>query len=153
MDALDRGILAALLRDGRISWQALGAAVGLGPTATADRVRRLREDGALRGFTALLDPAAIGRPLELVADVVLAAADRAAAFEAAVAGIPAVTGAVHLTGPSDYLVQLRCRDPADVDATLAALKAAGAARTETRLVLRHVAGIDPATALGARPPR
>jgi len=144
MDAVDREILALLARDARVSWQDLAAAVALGPTATADRVRRLRDRGVLRRFTVEVDPAGVGRPLELVVDVVLAAADRAEGFEAALATIPAVTDAVHLTGPSDYLVRLRCRDPADIDATLARIKAAGAARTESRLLLRHVAGLDPA---------
>lgn len=148
MDRIDREILAALVRDGRQSWQDLAASVRLGPAATAERVRRLRARGVLRGFAADVDPAALGRPLELVADITLtaAAADR---FEAALAGIPAVVDAVHLTGPSDYVLRLRCADPADIDATVRRLKEAGAARTETRLVLRRVADIDPAGPISA----
>lgn len=149
MDRIDREILAALVRDGRQSWQDLAASVRLGPTATAERVRRLRARGVLRGFAADVDPAALGRPLELVADITLADAAAADRFEAALAGIPAVVDAVHLTGPSDYVLRLRCADPADIDATVRRLKEAGAARTETRLVLRRVAGIDPAGPISA----
>jgi len=147
VDRIDREILGALLRDGRLSWQELAAAVRLGPTATAERVRRLRERGVVRRFTVEVDPAAVGRGMELVADVTLPSPAAADAFEAALGAIPAVVEAVHLTGPSDYLVRLRCADPADVDATLRRLKDAGATRTETRLVLRHVAGIDPTAPL------
>lgn len=147
MDRIDRDILAALVQDGRQSWQDLAALVRLGPTATAERVRRLRERGMLRRFTIEVDPATVGRGLEFFTDVTLSGPSAAAAFEAALGSIPAVIDAVHLTGPSDYLVRLRCTDPDDVDATLRTLKDAGAARTQTRLVLRRVSGIDPLAAL------
>ena len=50
---LDHAILAELRREGRISWRELGERVGLGPTATADRVRRLESIGLIRGGRAL----------------------------------------------------------------------------------------------------
>jgi Lrp/AsnC family transcriptional regulator, leucine-responsive regulatory protein len=144
LDPIDRAILAALLRDGRLSWRDLADAIGLGPTATAERARRLRTDGVLRGFTAVLDPARLGRALEATCDVQLGDDVPAADFEAALREVPAVTDAVHLTGAFDYLLRLACADPADLDATLYALKRAGARRTETRVVLRRIAGLDPA---------
>jgi hypothetical protein len=54
-----------------------------------------------------------------------------------------VTSAVHLTGRGDYLLDVACADPADLDGTLAHLKRIGAAQTETRLVLRRVDVPDP----------
>ncbi len=152
IDRIDRAILAALIADGRLSFRDLAAAVSLGPTATADRVRRLVAQGVVTGFSAAVDPAALGRPLEVACDVRLRPDVTGEAFEAALPGIPAVTDAVHLTGAADYLLRLACADPADLDATVRALKAAGARSTESRLVLRRVAGIDPA-ALVTRPGR
>src|SRR4051812_650016 len=58
LDTLDREILGRLLADARLSYRDLGAAVGLSANAAADRVRRLRRTGAIRSFTAVLDPLA-----------------------------------------------------------------------------------------------
>ena len=55
MDAQDRKALALLLKDGRITWSDLGHALGMSAPAVADRVRKLEEQGVIRGFTALLD--------------------------------------------------------------------------------------------------
>ena len=61
IDVLDRAILAELRIDGRASWRELGERVGLGPTATADRVRRLERHGVIRGYHAqVADPAGSG---------------------------------------------------------------------------------------------
>src|SRR5919198_799453 len=57
MDATDSEILRVLREDGRISWSELGAAVGLSANAAAERVRRMRRDGVIIGFTAIVDPA------------------------------------------------------------------------------------------------
>ena len=60
LDDVDRRILAALRRDGRLSSRALGAEVGMSAGAVAERVRRLESTGAIRGYGAAIDPAAAG---------------------------------------------------------------------------------------------
>src|ERR687898_453306 len=82
MDATDREILGELMRNGRISFRDLGAAVGLSANAAADRVRRLRREGIITGFTANLEPGAAGRGLVALIDVRLAAAGSNEEFEA-----------------------------------------------------------------------
>ena len=99
MDAVDREILGTLMRNGRISYRDLGAAVGLSANAAADRVRRLRRDGVITGFTATVDQGAAGRGLVALIDVRLAAAGTNEAFEEACARLEPVTDAVHVTGP------------------------------------------------------
>ena len=137
MDQLDRAILGELVRNARISYRDLGAAVGLSANAAADRVRRLRRDGVITGFTATLDPAAAGRRLVALIDVRLAAAGTNEAFEAEVAELEAVTDALHVTGRFDYQLRVACRDTAELDRLLRQLKRGGAVtETETRVVLR-----------------
>jgi Lrp/AsnC family transcriptional regulator, leucine-responsive regulatory protein len=63
MDEVDRSILAVLEVDGRISNAELAARVGLSPSPCLRRVRRLEETGVIRGYRALIDPAAVGRGL------------------------------------------------------------------------------------------
>jgi Lrp/AsnC family leucine-responsive transcriptional regulator len=137
MDDIDREILGALVRDGRLSYRDLGAAVGLSANAAADRVRRMRREGVITGFTATVDPGAAGRRLVALIDVRLAAAGTNEEFEAAVARLEAVTDAVHVTGRFDYQLRVACRDTAELDRLLRHLKRdAGVADTETRVVLR-----------------
>jgi Lrp/AsnC family leucine-responsive transcriptional regulator len=137
MDAVDGEILRLLRGDGRMSWQELGAAVGLSANAAADRVRRLRRAGVITGFTALVDPAAGGRTLEALVGVTLAAGTESDDFAAAVARLDPVTEVLHLTGAPDYQLRVSCRDTAELDALLRTLRRRlGAADTETTIVLR-----------------
>jgi Lrp/AsnC family leucine-responsive transcriptional regulator len=137
MDATDREILGELMRNGRISYRDLGAAVGLSANAAADRVRRLLHDGVITGFTATVDPGAAGRGLLALIDVRLAAVGSNETFEAGMAKLEAVLDAVHVTGRFDYQLRVACRDTAELDALLRVLRLRlGATDTETTIVLR-----------------
>ena len=112
MDALDRSILAVLERYGRISNSDLAARVGLSPSPCLRRVRRLEESGVIRGYRALIDPAAIGRSLRVFAGVRLLRHSRAqvVAFEHEVTRLPEVVACHHITGNFDYLLHVEVRD-------------------------------------------
>ncbi|MFF8861729.1 Lrp/AsnC family transcriptional regulator [Streptomyces sp. NPDC015139] len=60
MDHIDRALLARLQQDATQSYAALGQAVGLSAGAAHERVRKLRERGAIRRTAAEVDPAAVG---------------------------------------------------------------------------------------------
>jgi len=139
LDPTDREILAVLRDEARISWQELGQRVHLSANAAADRVRRLQRRGVIIGFTTVIDPAALGRPFEAVVGVRAVPGTDRDVLEGWLRAQPVVVEAVHLTGPHDYFVRARCRDAAELDVFLMAMKAeAGVAETETRVVLRHV---------------
>jgi Lrp/AsnC family transcriptional regulator, leucine-responsive regulatory protein len=137
MDATDREILGELVRNARLSYRDLGARVGLSANAAADRVRRLRRDGVITGFTALVDPAAGGRVLEALVGVTLATGTDSDAFAAAAARLEPVTEVLHLTGAPDYQLRVACRDTAELDLLLRALRLKlGVVDTETTVILR-----------------
>jgi Lrp/AsnC family leucine-responsive transcriptional regulator len=112
MDEIDRAILTALDKHGRISNNELAERVGLSPSPCLRRVRRLEETGVIRGYQALIDPAAIGRGLRVFAGVRLIRHARAdvVEFERAVIQIPEVVHAHHVTGNYDYLLQVEVAD-------------------------------------------
>lgn len=62
-DAVNHRLLDLLTQDGRASYQALADEVGLSRPAVMERIKRLEESGAIRGYTAVLDRARIGRPV------------------------------------------------------------------------------------------
>ena len=122
-----------------MSFQALGDMVGLSPNAARDRVRALVSRGVITGFHAHVDIGRIDRRLRAMIDVRLRSPDHAAQFERLVRAHPGVEEAVHLTGPSDYVVRVACADPTELDDFIRAMKEEGGVRdTQTRLVLRIV---------------
>jgi DNA-binding Lrp family transcriptional regulator len=60
LDATDRRIIAVLAVNGRISLNDLGEQVGLSPSPCWTRVRRLEAEGVIRGYSAIIDNAALG---------------------------------------------------------------------------------------------
>jgi Lrp/AsnC family leucine-responsive transcriptional regulator len=164
MDAIDGAILRELTADARLPFRELGTRVGLSANAAAARVRRLQEDGTIRGFTIVTStggPLAVGpgsgagsgggagaagggagsrSGLEVFIEVRLAPETTNDDFTAALTrppGFPQVLDAVHVTGSYDYLLHATVADPTALDHLVRRLKReAGAAQTFTRLALR-----------------
>jgi Lrp/AsnC family leucine-responsive transcriptional regulator len=112
MDKVDRSILAVLEVDGRISNAELAARVGLSPSPCLRRVRRLEQTGVIRGYRAVIDPAAVGRSLRVFAGVRLVRHGRkdVMAFERVVIRLPEVVHCHHVTGNYDDLLQVEVAD-------------------------------------------
>lgn len=115
-DTVDRRILQVLQSQGRISYDELATNVGLSPSATLRRVRRLEESGVIFGYVALVAPERVGLHLAAYINVRLAkhtdAEQRSPmeAFTAAVQTWPEVVECVALTGEMDYLLRVLVRD-------------------------------------------
>src|SRR3990167_5781309 len=69
LDRTDRSIVAMLAEDSRITNQELARRVGLAPSTSLERVRRLRESGVILGVHAEVDPAALGVGVEALVSV------------------------------------------------------------------------------------
>jgi Lrp/AsnC family leucine-responsive transcriptional regulator len=112
VDDVDRSILAVLEKYGRISNAELADRVGLSPSPCLRRVRRLEETGVIRGYRAIIDPAAVGRSLRVFAGVRLVQHSRkdVVAFERAVVQLSEVVNCHHITGNFDYLLQVEVAD-------------------------------------------
>jgi Lrp/AsnC family transcriptional regulator, leucine-responsive regulatory protein len=112
MDKVDRSILAVLDTDGRISNAELAQRVGLSPSPCLRRVRRLERTGVIRGYRAVIDPAAIGRSLRVLVGVRLVRHARTdvLAFERAVTKLPEVRYTFHVVGNYDYILQVEVAD-------------------------------------------
>jgi Lrp/AsnC family transcriptional regulator, leucine-responsive regulatory protein len=140
-DLLDTRIVEILRINGRISWRELADRVHLAPSSVADRVRRLEERGVITGYSARIDPAAIGRTVRAVVDVSLVPGDEADAFEARLGARDEIVMASYVTGSSDYTIVAECSGAEGLDAFVRWVRADQAvARTESKLILRSVIG-------------
>ena len=85
------------------------------------------------------------RPVQAIVHVRLAPAASRQGFEQYLRAMPAVLSAWQVAGDVDYELRLACRDIADLDAVLTALRRCGGAEgTSTGLVLREVPGLGEA---------
>ena len=139
MDKIDREILRILATDGRCAYGRLAEHVHLSANAVSERVRRMLKDGTIRGFRAVIDPAAFGRTLEAQIDVKLRPTTSAADFEKAIRDLPQVTSASLLTGSFDYALRVECATRAELVEVAETLRhRAGAMETYSRVILREV---------------
>lgn len=137
LDDTDRVLLALLAEDGRISWTALGRRVGLSASAAAQRVRRLEEAGAIRGYGARIDRGALGRPLTAFVRL-RCGSERHPALRRAIAAMPEVIECHHITGGDEILLKLAAASVPALDAVLTELAPFGP--TSSALVLDTWAG-------------
>jgi Lrp/AsnC family transcriptional regulator, leucine-responsive regulatory protein len=112
VDALDREVLLRLQADGRMSNLALARSLDLSPSAMLGRVRRLEKAGAIRGYRAVIDPAALGITVRaLVVARLREHSERSIqAFEQGIRIVPGVRACYHVTGQFDMVVELALRD-------------------------------------------
>lgn len=111
-DKIDKRLLAELQQDGRISIVDLADRVGLSPTATTERVRRLTRDGYILGYSARLNPEKLERGLLVFIEVKLdrTTPDVFDRFAQAVVRAPEVLECHMVAGGFDYLVKIRVAD-------------------------------------------
>lgn len=112
MDSVDRAIIAALTENARISNAALAKKVGLTPGPCLRRVQRLENDGVLLGYTAMVNPKALGRAFEVGVSIDLTQADGGGVqnFEQTVAGYEEVLELYRLFGTPDYHARVALAD-------------------------------------------
>jgi DNA-binding Lrp family transcriptional regulator len=139
LDDLDRRIVAELLEDGRLSLAELGERVSLSSPAVKRRLDRLRETGVITGFTAIVNPAALGQQTEAFVEIHCVANMSPMALRETLAGEPEIVAAYTVTGEADALVQVRANDVAHFEAALERIRTnPGIARTKTIIVLSRL---------------
>lgn len=141
IDRIDSEILRSLQKNARLSNKELASGIGLAPSSTLERVRRLFEDGTLRGAHAEVDPEALGIGLQALIAVRLARHSRSEvkAFQEQTLERPEVVRVYHLAGATDFLVHVAVRDPEHLrEVVLDAFTArAEVAHVETSLIFDH----------------
>ena len=110
MEALDQRIVSCLVTNARSSYADIGAIVGLSAPAVKRRVDRLLETGVLRGFTAVVDPDALGWGTEAFVEVHCAGNVSPARIRRTLEPLPEVVAAYTVSGAADAIVHLRAAD-------------------------------------------
>lgn len=108
LDAIDRRIIAALQRDGRLSNVELADRVGLSPSPCLRRVKRLEAEGYIEGYRASLQRTRVGLGFTVFVDIKIEnhANAHAMAFEQAVLAMPGVIACHMVSGEADYHLEV-----------------------------------------------
>jgi DNA-binding Lrp family transcriptional regulator len=109
-DELDERIVVALVDNARATYAEIGASVGLSAPAVKRRVDRLRASGAITGFSARVDPSAMGWSTEAYVELFCRGRTSPAGIGAAIGKYPEVIGAATITGEADALLHIRAAD-------------------------------------------
>lgn len=112
LDRIDRRIIDALQRDGRLANNELAAQVNLSPSPCLRRVRSLEEAGVIKRYVALVDPAKVGLNMLAYVSVKLEKKGQMPAedFASAVDTWSEVTECYSMTGDMDYLLRVQVED-------------------------------------------
>ncbi len=124
LDDANVALIDALQRDGRLSIAELGRRIGLSPPAVAERLKRLEDEGVIRGYHAEIDPQKLGYSLGVV--IRIRPAPRQLADVAALArDTPEVVECHRVTGDDCYVMTAYVRDVAHLETVIDAFAAYG----------------------------
>ena len=136
MDATDRKIVTLLRENARRSFKDIGRHVHLSAPAVKRRVDRLEREGVLRGYTAVVDPAAFGWHTEAFVDLYCDGRMPGEAIKRVVKKEPAVVSAHTVAGEASAMLHVMAEDTRDLELTLERIrKVQGVDRTVTEVVL------------------
>jgi DNA-binding Lrp family transcriptional regulator len=123
MDPIDQRIIASLVSDARSSYADIGQIVSLSAPAVKRRVDRLRATGVIRGYTAVVDPAAVGWTTEAFVELYCTGRTTPRQIAEATRRHPEVVAAYTVSGEADALVHLRAADIGHLEQALERLRA------------------------------
>ena len=139
MDALDQQIVSQLVQDARASYAEIGAEVGLSAPAVKRRVDKLLDLGVLRGFTAVVDPEALGWGTEAFVEVHCHGNVPTHRIRSGVEPLPEVVAAYTVTGQADAIVHMRAADIHHLESALERLRSVEwVSRAVTTVVLSRL---------------
>jgi len=136
VNEVDRKILALLADDARRSYGDIGERVALSAPAVKRRVDRLRASGALRGFTTVVDHAALGEATEALVELFYAPGTTLGEVARTLREHPEVVEAWSVTGEADAIARVRTQDNADLERLIMDLQRDGnVIRTRSQVVM------------------
>lgn len=136
LDAIDEQIIRVLMADGRASYGAIGSKVNLSAPAVKRRVDRLRARGVVTGFTARVDPPAIGWSTEAYVELFCNRRTSGEEILARTRTYPEVVEAFTVTGDADALLHVFAGSMQHFERVLTEISAESfVARTRSVIVL------------------
>jgi Lrp/AsnC family leucine-responsive transcriptional regulator len=139
LDANDLKIIRRLMEHARTSWAELGALLGLSGPAAAERVRKLEEQGIIKGYSAQINPEYAGCGLAAFISVTMEKPEYRTDFLTLVAESSEIMECHHVAGAEDYIIKVRCAETRDLERLISQeIKGIPGVKTHTTIILSTV---------------
>jgi Lrp/AsnC family transcriptional regulator, leucine-responsive regulatory protein len=132
MDEKDWVLLEALQTDARLPFAELGRRAGMSAPSATERVRRLEDEGVITGYHAGVDPAKLGKPLQVFIRLSVLNKDYAR-FRRFLAGAGEISECHHISGEEAFVLRAAIASVNDLEGLLGKLSPFG--QTATSLIL------------------
>jgi DNA-binding Lrp family transcriptional regulator len=136
MDEIDHRIVALLRENARRSFQDIGGRVALSAPAVKRRVDRLERDGVIRGYSANVDPSAIGWNTHAFVELFCEGTMSGEEVRGALGERPEIEAAYTIAGGPSAILHVRAADTQHLEQALERIRETpGVIRTQTQVVL------------------
>lgn len=141
IDGIDRQIIESLQQDGRLSNAALAERVGLTTSTVYERVRKLERKGIIKGYVAVVDAEALGKPITAFIRLTVSGLtesyvdSKSKVMEIALAE-PDVLECHGVAGEDCYVLKVRVASPQELERLIERIRTqASISRSTTSIVL------------------
>ncbi len=112
LDSTDARLLRAIQKNAQLTAQELGEVLHLSSSQAGRRRQRLEAEGYINGYRAQLSPSKLGLHVEAFLQIKTTSHEPKLAedFKTHLQTLPEVTNVWTLTGESDYLLRVFCKD-------------------------------------------
>jgi Lrp/AsnC family leucine-responsive transcriptional regulator len=135
LDERDLEIIAALQEDARATYAEVGRRVRLAASSVHERVRKLEQLGAIRGYRAVVDPEAIGLFVTALVAVTPLDPTQPDDLPERVRDFPEVEDCFSVAGEANYILKVRTKTTGDLEELIRRLREKGEVQTRTTIVL------------------
>jgi Lrp/AsnC family transcriptional regulator, leucine-responsive regulatory protein len=136
LDDIDRVLVRELVADGRATLSHLAAATGLSVSAVQSRVRRLEARGVVRGYTARINPEAVGHMLSAFVAITPLDPSQPDDAPARLEHIEAIESCHSVAGEESYVLLVRVESARALEDLLQQIRTAADVRTRSTIILQ-----------------
>jgi Lrp/AsnC family leucine-responsive transcriptional regulator len=135
-DAIDEGIITAMATNARATLAELSRAVGLSVSAVQTRLRRLETRGVITGYRALVEPAAVGKPLAAFIEITPLDPGQPDNAPELLEHLTEIEACHSIAGEASYILFVRVASPRHLEALIRDIHSAASVSTRTTVVLQ-----------------
>jgi Lrp/AsnC family leucine-responsive transcriptional regulator len=136
LDDVDRILVRELMADGRATLAHLGTAAGLSVSAVQSRVRRLESRGVITGYTARINPEAVGRMLSAFVAITPLDPSQPDDAPARLQPFPEIESCHSVAGEESYVLLVRVASARALEGLLQRIRTVANVRTRSTIILQ-----------------
>src|ERR1700754_2760080 len=136
LDEIDRVLVRELVADGRATLAQLAATAGLSVSAVQSRVRRLEARGVVTGYSARVDPEAVGNMLSAFVSITPLDPSQPDDAPARLEHIEAIESCHSVAGDESYVLLVRVESARALEDLLQQIRTAANVRTRSTIILQ-----------------